>query len=77
MSRLYLVATPIGNLDDITLRALEVLRSVDVIACEDTRHSQILLNHYNIRKRLVSCYKEKKRHVPVRVSLHYFAMART
>lgn len=55
------VATPIGNLKDITLRALEVLRAADVIFCEDTRHSLKLLNAYDIKKPLYSCHKFNER----------------
>lgn len=59
--RLFVVSTPIGNLEDITLRALRILREVDVIAVEDTRHSLKLLNHYGISKPLVSYWSEKEK----------------
>ena len=70
-NNLYIVSTPIGNLDDITLRALEVLKKSDIILCEDTRHSIKLLNHYKIKKKLIPYHKfnEKKQMISI---LKYF-----
>jgi 16S rRNA (cytidine1402-2'-O)-methyltransferase len=61
LGTLYLVPTPIGNLEDITHRALRVLREVDIIACEDTRHTRKLLNHYDVKTKVTSYHDHNER----------------
>ncbi len=62
MSTLYMIATPIGNLEDITIRAVRILGEVDTVACEDTRHTGILMHHLGIKKPMIACfaYEEEK-----------------
>lgn len=67
MSTLYIVGTPIGNLGDISFRALETLKGVDTIACEDTRHTLALLTHFGIRKPLVSCHANDEARAAARI----------
>ena len=67
---LYIVSTPIGNLDDLTLRAEKVLKNSDIILCEDTRHSVKLLNHFKIKKKLISYHKFNERKQLINIIEH-------
>lgn len=67
MGQLILVPTPIGNLGDMTLRGLEALREADVVACEDTRRTRILLDHFEIKKPVVACHEHNERQMAERL----------
>ena len=70
MGNLYIVSTPIGNMEDLTLRALRILKEVDIIAAEDTRHTRQLLSHFEIHgKQLVSCHAFNE-HGKVKATTH-------
>ena len=67
LGKLYIVATPIGNLNDLTLRALKTLEQVSIIACEDTRQTQKLLNKYELKKKLISYFHPReKQKIPIK-----------
>lgn len=70
MSVLYMVATPIGNLDDLTFRAVHTLQSVSLIACEDTRRSLVLFNRYSVHARLISCRSQNEAAAAQKVIAH-------
>jgi 16S rRNA (cytidine1402-2'-O)-methyltransferase len=72
LGALYLVATPIGNLKDITLRAIEILNNVDMIACEDTRKTSVLLKHFDIHKPLFTFYEHNEEKAVVKILDYLF-----
>ena len=60
MNPLYIIPTPIGNLEDITIRSLNILKNSDLVLCEDTRRTSKLLNHYSIKKKLIGFHKDNE-----------------